>query len=280
MARVPSVAQTEQTFRPLAFAVRKLLVAGRCCPNCGSPEIRPSNRRNALDVLLACAFLAPYRCRVCRDRFYRVWRPSLQRPADPPIAPLLLVPVEHKLLNLDSIEPRRRAPEAVHPRNGEPPSVQLPRSEVESRELDITAPAPVESAPVTPPEPPPGPPPAPTPAPVLILEDDLSIRKLLRRLLERRGYCTVELSHADDLARELLERGASLLVVDVAATGANGVKAVVAMASAHPGLKILALSAESLQGSEIPGRLLALPKPFPLDSFIDSVERLLTAPHA
>jgi hypothetical protein len=47
------------------------------------------------------------------------------------------------------------------------------------------------------------------------------------------------------------------------------------MALAHPQLKILALSAESLRDSEIPGRLLALPKPFPLDSFIDSVEGLL-----
>ena len=292
MARVPSVAQTEQTFRPLAFAVRILLVTGRCCPNCGSPEIRPSNRRNALDVLLACVFLAPFRCRVCRDRFYRLWRPSLQRPPDPPIAPLVLVPVQNQLLNLDFVEPRRQEPEPIHPRNGEPASVQLPRSDIEARKLDIearkldiearkldieargldiAAPAPVESTQVTTPL---EPTPTSTPVRILILEDDLSIRKLLRRLLERRGHLTVEISQAGDIAKELLGRGASLLIVDVAATGANNVDAVVAMASAHPRLKILALSAESLQGSEIPGRLLALPKPFPLDSFIDCVEHL------
>jgi CheY-like chemotaxis protein len=268
MARVPSVAQTEQTFRPLAFAVRMMLVAGRLCPNCGSPEIRPSNRRNALDVLLACVFLAPFRCRVCRDRFYRIWRPSLQRPSDPPIAPLVLVPVQHQLLNLDSIEPQRCEPESIHPRNGAPPPVQFPRSEIDARELDVAAPLVAQELP-------PEPRPASAPAAILILQDDLSIRKLLRRLLDRRGYVTVEISHAGDLAGELLERGACLLIVDVAATGANSVEAVVAMALAHPQLKILALSAESLQDSEIPGRLLALPKPFALDSFIDSVERLL-----
>jgi CheY-like chemotaxis protein len=282
MARVPSVAQTEQTFRPVAFVVRKLLVAGRCCPNCGSPEIRPSNRRNALDVLVACVFLAPFRCRVCRDRFYRVWRPSLQRPADPPIAPLVLVPVQNKLLNLDSIEPPRHEPEPIHPRNGEPPSVQLPRSEIEPRGVEVAEPEPVESTPATAQElpSPEEPRPASAHGPILILEDDLSIRKLLRRQLDRRGYLTVEVLHADDLAVELLGRSASLLIVDVSAARAPGIEAVVALALAHPRLKILALSAESVHGSEIPGRLVALPKPFPLDSFVDCVERLLAEPRA
>jgi CheY-like chemotaxis protein len=272
MARVPTITQTEQTIRPVAFIVRKLLVTGRCCPNCGSPEIRPSNRRNALDVLLACVFLAPFRCRVCRARFYRVWRPSLQRPPDPPIAPLQLVPVNNKLLSIDSLEPRRSAPEPIYPRNGEPASVQMPQSEI----------VPVESAPETADElpPPEEPPPAPPPGPILILEDDLSIRKLLRRQLDRRGYLTEEVSHADDLAVELLGCGASLLIVDVSAARTPGVEAVVALALAHPHLKILALSAESLQASEIPGRLVALPKPFPLDSFVDCVERLLAEPRA
>jgi CheY-like chemotaxis protein len=282
MARLPTITQTEQTIRPVSFIVRKLLVTGRCCPNCGSPEIRPSNRRNALDVLLACVFLAPFRCRICRDRFYRVWRPSLQRPPDPPIAPLQLVPVDNKLLNIDSIEPRRHAPEPIHPRSGEPPAVQIPQSEIEPTGLEVPEPEPVESAPATGPElrSSEEPRPASAQGPILIVEDDLSIRKLLRRQLDRRGYLTVEVSHSDDLAVELLGRSASLLIVDVSATRTTGVEAVVALALAHPRLKILALSAESLQGSEIPGRLVALPKPFPLDSFLDCVERLLAEPHA
>ena len=109
--------------------------------------------------------------------------------------------------------------------------MQLPRSDIEARKLDIearkldiearrsdiAAPVPVESTQVTTP---PEPTPTSTPVRILILEDDLSIRKLLRRLLERRGYLTVEISQAGDIARELLGRGASLLIVDVAATGA------------------------------------------------------------
>src|SRR5271154_4313234 len=107
MARVPSFAQAEPAFRPLATVARKLAVTGRSCANCGSLEIRPSNRRNALDILLACLFLAPFRCRVCRGRFYRMWRPSMQHPPAPPVAPLFVTPARRTLLNLDWAEPPR-----------------------------------------------------------------------------------------------------------------------------------------------------------------------------
>jgi DNA-binding NtrC family response regulator len=116
------------------------------------------------------------------------------------------------------------------------------------------------------------------PGPILILESDLSIRKLLRRLLERRGYLTVEISQAADLAGALRDRRADLLIVDVSAVPETGVAGLVALAHAHPSLKILALSAESLQDIEIPGRLLSLPKPFALDRFVDCVDRLVERP--
>jgi CheY-like chemotaxis protein len=251
MARVLSVVQTEQTMiPPSGTLLSKLAFTSRTCAHCRSAEIRPSDRRNALDILLACLFLAPYRCRVCRQRFYRLWRPSLQFPPDPPSAPLLLMPA-------------RRDPSAID--LPQPSSIKRPLAEPESPKTK-----PVETRPL-----PPQQILASVPAPVLILESDLSIRKLLRRLLERRGYVIVELAQADDLANELRDRRAGLLIVDAAAMGANGVESLVALARAHPSLKILALSTESFQGHEIPGRLLALPKPFPLDRFVDCVDRLL-----
>jgi CheY-like chemotaxis protein len=266
MARVPSVAQTEQTFRPLSTAARKLAVTGRSCANCGSLEIRPSNRRNALDILLACLFLAPFRCRVCRVRFYRVWRPSLQNP-DPPVAPLLVVAARNKLAEPEITGSRRIEPEPVHPRNNQPRLIPA------GRELEPMAPAPIQR-PEAKRELSPQPIAAPSRGPILILEDDLSIRKLLRRLLERRGYHTVEVAQADDLGGQLLDRRVDLLVVDVS-TVEDGVQAVIKLARAIPSLKILALSAEPLPDNELADRLLVLPKPFPLDSFVDCVDQLL-----
>ncbi len=41
------------------------------CPKCGKHNIRPSPRQGLVDGLLAVVFLAPFRCRNCRVRFFR-----------------------------------------------------------------------------------------------------------------------------------------------------------------------------------------------------------------
>ena len=94
-----------------------------------------------------------------------------------------------------------------------------------------------------------------SPGSVLILEGDLSIRKLLRRLLDRRGYKTVEVAQAADLETELRNGFADLLVIDVSESEPIGTPALVSLARAHPGLKILALSVEASQSHQLPGRL-------------------------
>jgi CheY-like chemotaxis protein len=109
----------------------------------------------------------------------------------------------------------------------------------------------------------------PRPRSVLILESDPSIRKLLRRLLDRRGYFTHEVMDARDLPTELRERRVDLLVI------ADEPNLALDLASVHTNLKILALSMESLNGAEIPGRCLALAKPFAPHMFLESVDRLL-----
>jgi len=113
------------------------------------------------------------------------------------------------------------------------------------------------------------------PRSILILESDLSIRKLLRRLLDRRGYFSHEVSKPEDLGTELRERRVDLLILDAALLGANGLDNALALSHVHPDLKILALSLESLNTAGIPERCLALTKPFSLESFLESVDRLL-----
>jgi CheY-like chemotaxis protein len=181
----------------------------------------------------------------------------------------LVIPARRKVLALDIISPTVIEPEPVHPRNNAAQLIPL------ESHIDVIAPRLVESPAAASAPDSPQPLPAAQAGSILILEDDLSIRKLLRRLLDRRGYFTVEISDAADLAAELLKRRAGMLIVDVSATAGTGARDVAELARAHPALKILALSEEKPQDIEIPGRLLVLPKPFPLDSFVDCVERLL-----
>jgi DNA-binding NtrC family response regulator len=109
--------------------------------------------------------------------------------------------------------------------------------------------------------------------PILILANALSIRNLLCRSLERRGYLSLEIEHARDLATELRHGRAELLIIDVSST--TGVETAIALARIHPNFKILAIVAASLDDNQIPGRLQVLPRPFGLDRFVNCVDRLL-----
>jgi hypothetical protein len=243
MARVPNAVPSERAFRPLLRAVRRVATTAASCPTCGSVEVRPSDRRTFLDVVCACFLLTPFRCRVCRVRFYRVWRPSFKRTAEP-LAPVLIMP--RPIFEIDPVEPH--SPASAF---GDPPRPRpLPR---------LVEPPPIADEP-----------PRFTRArSILILESDPSIRKLLRRLLDRRGYFTHEVSEANDLPVELRERRVDLLII------ADELNSVLAAAHVYPNLKILALSLASGNGAEIPGRYVTLPKPFSLESFLESVDRLL-----
>lgn len=261
-----SFVPTEHTVRRSGTAARKLALAGRTCSNCGSYDIRPSTSRNALDILLACVFLSPFRCRDCRERFYRFGRPSMFRP-EPPVAPLLVMPTRRQAVSSERASPPVIEPETLSPPRTPPHRMPPDRKNgparpalIERIETGMRSPQPLPNLP---------------PGAVLILAGDLSIRKLLRRLLERRGYQTVETAESATLAAELERRPVDLLVVDVADAGVHGVQGALELARAHPHLKVLALAAEPLQGNQIPGRLLTLLKPFPLDRFMDCVDRLL-----
>lgn len=230
------------------------------CPACGSHDVRRSLRRSFLDFALACLLLAPFRCRLCRARFFRVWRPPAKAPDETPRAPVLIMPrqvLDVDPVDVDPIEPDPVEPDLVEcvrpelrpiPRLVEPPPIVAPLRFTRSRS-------------------------------VLILEGDLSIRKLLRRLLDRRGYFTHEVAKPEDLPAELRERRVDLLILDAVLMGANGLDSALALAHVHPDLKVLALSLESLDQADVPERCLALTKPFSLETFLESVDRLLEPVH-
>jgi CheY-like chemotaxis protein len=232
MAMVPNIAPGERVFRPLMRAVRRAASTGTSCPACGSTDVRRSLRRSFFDYVLACFFLVPFRCRACRARgarFFRLWRPAFRIPAEPLRTSLLIMP--RPLPEIDGLEPH--LPEPPRPR-------PVPRLVGHPR-----------------------------PRSVLLLESDPSIRKLLRRLLDRRGYFTHEVMDAEDLGTELRERRVDLLVI------ADEPNSALELASVHTNLKILALSMDPQNGAEFPGRCLALAKPFASQMFLESVDRLL-----
>jgi nitrogen-specific signal transduction histidine kinase len=115
---------------------------------------------------------------------------------------------------------------------------------------------------------------------VLVVEDDLAIRALVRRTLAGAGYRVEEAAGADDaLARAAaLREGPDLLVTDVILPGQNGRELADALARRRPGLRVLFMSGYAAQHSGeplLPHDAPFLPKPFAPEELLRRVREVL-----
>lgn len=182
-----------------------------------------------MDGALACLLLAPFRCRMCRQRFYRFSFRIDKRPA-------------------------ARLPARLRARQSRAVSWKV---EFHPPEPEIIEPVPENPEPSF---------------SILIADSDFSIRKLLRRILERAGYGIYEQAGTGDLETELEARRVDLLIAELDPSEPQGLAS---LQRAHPGLKIIALSGD---GSSAGTAAAVLRKPFRAQALLDSVRSALK-PH-
>ncbi len=116
---------------------------------------------------------------------------------------------------------------------------------------------------------------------ILVVEDELAIRRLLRKILEARGYRVVEASNGSE-ALDLVRRGDhafDLVVTDVVMPRLSGPELVGELRNDRPDLKVVFMTGYAqdelreqtvaVRGAEI------LEKPFPNDALLVAVRRLL-----
>jgi CheY-like chemotaxis protein len=176
--------------------------------------------------MLACLFLAPYRCFMCRTRFFRFSIPAGF-----------------------AIRPDHRIPTApAQPRTlqHDPPAAPQPA-------------APQPAAPIA------------TPS-VLIVADDVPIRKLLRRILERDGYQIRELAESARLGLELQAQPVDLVIADLDLTPEETILMLQPLLS-NPDLRVLVLSSAPL-GEVFPSSMV-LEKPFRGETLLANVRNAL-----
>lgn len=114
---------------------------------------------------------------------------------------------------------------------------------------------------------------------VLLVEDDESLRRILARHLEGHGYAVDQAASAED-AERLLSEGArpGVVVLDINLPGATGWDLLrgpaLALAGQPPVVVASALTISPLRLREfnIAGYL---PKPFPLETLMNTIERVL-----
>ncbi len=116
---------------------------------------------------------------------------------------------------------------------------------------------------------------------VLVLDDDPSIRDVVRKVLERNGFRVLEAENAQEAFRRVDARpgGVDLIICDLVLPGLDGREAGNALQARAPGTPILFTSGYS---SFTSGRRQIqqagqpfLPKPFSVEALVEAVEELL-----
>lgn len=119
---------------------------------------------------------------------------------------------------------------------------------------------------------------------ILVIDDDPAIRSAMRRILERAGHQVQEASNGLDglgmVERELPD----VVVTDLLMPEKEGIEIIVELRDRFPGLGLVAISGAG--GSDVEGPLMdaellgadaTLPKPFSMEAFLETVERVLRA---
>jgi two-component system cell cycle sensor histidine kinase/response regulator CckA len=116
---------------------------------------------------------------------------------------------------------------------------------------------------------------------ILLVEDDVSLRKGIRRLLERAGYAVLTAATSTEAMERAADRNVTidLLVTDVVLPGVTGRQVAEVLQRARPGLRVLYISGYdesdlSAQGNVRPGDAF-LQKPFAVEALLRRVRALL-----
>ncbi len=111
---------------------------------------------------------------------------------------------------------------------------------------------------------------------ILLVEDDMAVRRFVERILERQGYEVTAMA-SGERALEHAD-GFDLLMTDVVLPGVNGRELYERLAARNPGMRALFMSGYShdiLGDNGLPEGTRFLSKPFELDELLDQVRAAL-----
>lgn len=119
-------------------------------------------------------------------------------------------------------------------------------------------------------------------ASVLVVDDEPSIRELLRHILERDGHLVTEAENGRKAVRALRDGGVDLVITDIIMPEQEGMETIAEIRRLRPEVKIIAISGGGLRLSmdflpmaERLGADLTIEKPFKPASIAAAVAELL-----
>lgn len=118
-------------------------------------------------------------------------------------------------------------------------------------------------------------------ASILLAEDDESMRKFLKKALERAGHVVVDAGQGDEALTELQLREFDLLLTDIVMPVMDGIELARRAAEIDPDMKIMFITgfaAVALNpANRAPHDAKVLSKPFHLRDLVQEVERMVAA---
>ncbi|WP_419655550.1 two component system sensor histidine kinase, response regulator receiver protein [Desulfosarcina variabilis str. Montpellier] len=117
---------------------------------------------------------------------------------------------------------------------------------------------------------------------ILIVDDEASIRKVMRAILENEGYSVIEASGGDEAIKQYGEYGPDLVVTDLLMPGKDGIETLFELRQMNCNAKVIALSGGGRICSESYlnyamklGATAAIEKPFTLEEFLMVINQTL-----
>ncbi|OFX04918.1 MAG: MFS transporter [Alphaproteobacteria bacterium RIFCSPHIGHO2_12_FULL_63_12] len=118
-------------------------------------------------------------------------------------------------------------------------------------------------------------------AAILLAEDDDSMRRFLKKALEKAGHSVVDASQGDEALTELQLREFDLLLTDIVMPVMDGIELARRAAQIDPEMKIMFITgfaAVALNpANRAPEEAKILSKPFHLKDLVQEVERMVAA---
>jgi DNA-binding response OmpR family regulator len=117
---------------------------------------------------------------------------------------------------------------------------------------------------------------------ILVIDDEVQLRGVVRRILERAGHDVVEAGDGDAGLKMHQAHGADLVLVDIFMPGRDGIELIRDLRAKAPGTKIIVMSGGGRRGNldllddaRLLGATRALRKPFELAALVALVSEVL-----
>lgn len=120
---------------------------------------------------------------------------------------------------------------------------------------------------------------------ILLVDDDVDLRGILHRFLERAGFSVVTAGNGREALEQMKTHRVDLLLTDLMMPEIPGIELIRTVRRDHPSLPIIAMSADSdlrndrsLELATEAGAHVVLEKPFAMSRLIRELQGLLAAP--